>query len=67
MSDRGYLLPILMQDPKIPTSKISLAHEHTHDSENVLLSHNREYLIKEFGESTYHSTYNTLSTLATGR
>jgi len=56
-----------MQDPKMARSKISLAHENTHDSENVLLSHNREYLIKEFGESTYHNTYNTLSTLATGR
>jgi hypothetical protein len=35
-------------------------------AENVILSNNREYLIKEAGESTYHGAYNLLSTLATG-
>ena len=36
-------------------------------AENVILSHNREYVITEFGESSYHGAYNTLSTMATAR
>ena len=32
--------------------------------ENVLLSHNREYIIDRFGSNNYHLTYNVLSTAA---
>ena len=36
-------------------------------TENVLLSHNREFLITEYGEASYHGAYNSLSTVATAR
>jgi hypothetical protein len=32
--------------------------------ENVVLSHNREWIISEYGKDKYHMTYNTLSTAA---
>lgn len=33
-------------------------------AENVILSHNREYIIERFGEQSYHGFYSTLSTAA---
>ena len=33
-------------------------------AENVVLSHNREYIIETFGEQTYHGFYSTLSSAA---
>ena len=33
-------------------------------AENVILSHNREYIIETFGEKTYHGFYSTLSSAA---
>jgi uncharacterized membrane protein len=33
-------------------------------AENVIVSENREYIIREFGEDNYHLLYNTLSTAA---
>ncbi len=32
--------------------------------ENLIMSHNREYLIQHFGDQNYHLTYNALSTVA---
>lgn len=32
--------------------------------ENVLMSHNRDWIISEFGDKKYHMTYNALSTAA---
>lgn len=34
--------------------------------ENVVVSHNRDYLISNFGKKTYHGVYNVLSTAACG-
>lgn len=35
-------------------------------TENVLLSHNREYIINEYGSNNYHTTYNILSSISCG-
>ena len=35
-------------------------------TENLVLSHNRDWIIEEFGQGTYFNAYGTLSTLATG-
>jgi uncharacterized membrane protein len=35
-------------------------------AENIILSENRQWIISEFGNSTYHGAYNCLSTAATG-
>ncbi len=35
-------------------------------TENLVLSHNREYLITNFGDDEYHMVYNVLSTAACG-
>jgi hypothetical protein len=32
--------------------------------ENVVLSHNREWIIETYGDNNYHNIYNTLSTAA---
>ena len=35
-------------------------------AENVILSHNREWIIQNYGDDNYHNLYNTLSTAACG-
>ncbi|KAJ3121905.1 CAAX prenyl protease [Nowakowskiella sp. JEL0407] len=35
-------------------------------AENLILSHNRDYLITNFSEKNYHTVYNSLSSLACG-
>ena len=35
-------------------------------AENLIMSHNREWIIAEYGKSVYHGVYNTLSTAACG-
>ena len=37
------------------------------NAENVVLSHNRDFLITEYGEASYHGAYNSLSTMVTAR
>jgi uncharacterized membrane protein len=33
-------------------------------AENIILSHNKDYIVKRYGQDGYHTLYNTLSTVA---